>query len=255
MKRDETFDVDGRATVDIDVRSGQVEVRSGTNGRISVSLDGDDVGDWEIDQFGNTVTVRPVNRRSWRDRSVRLLAVVPVGSDVDVNTASADVTLAGELGAARVRSASGEVRADAVVRLDASTASGEIRVREVHTDGTCSTASGDIEIGDAGGRLTMSTASGDIRVTSAGDDLQIGTATGDVRVGRCAGSVISVKAVSGDVRLGLPSGIRVEPDISTLSGRTSLPPPASHPPIDNPRHVRVRLRSVSGNITIDRVDR
>jgi hypothetical protein len=61
--------------------------------------------------------------------------------------------------------------------------------------------------------------------------------------------------VSGDIAIGLPGGIRVEPDISTLSGRTKLPsrPPAAT--TEPRRPVRVRLRSVSGNITIERVDR
>ena len=149
--------------------------------------------------------------------------MTPVGSDVDVDSASADVTLAGELGAVRLRSASGDLRVESAVRLDAATASGELRVRGVRTEATCSTASGDVDLGDVGGRLTISTASGDVRVSSAADDLQIGTASGDVRVGRYDGSVIDVKAISGDVRVGLPAGIRVEPDISTLSGRTTLP--------------------------------
>ncbi|MEO6652098.1 MAG: DUF4097 family beta strand repeat-containing protein [Ilumatobacteraceae bacterium] len=254
MIRDEQFDVDGRASIDVDVRSGQVEIRSGPGGTITVSLDGDDVDEWQVQQLGNAITVRPINRRSWRSRSVRLLAIVPVGSDVDISSASADAALQGELGCIRARSASGDVRGETVVRLDATTASGEIRVHEIRTDATCSTASGDIEIGRAGGRLNLSTASGDIRVTHADDDLQVGTASGDVRIGCCDGSTISVKAITGDVRLGLPTGIRVEPDISTLSGRTTLPAPSPKPPVDNPRHVRLRLRSVSGNIAIDRVD-
>jgi len=248
VKRDETFDVGGPASIDVDIRSGQVEIRTGAVGRISVSLDGDDIGEWDIDQLGDAITVRPASRRTWRHRSIRILAIVPVGTDIDVDSASADVTLAGELGTTRLRSASGDVRVDGVVRLDVNTASGEMRVNHVRTDATCSTASGDIEIGEVGGRLNASSASGGIRVTSAADDMQISTASGDVRVGCCRGSVVSIKAISGDVRLGLPAGIRVEPEISTLSGQTSLATPSSQPTVDNPRRVRVRLRSVSGDI-------
>ena len=254
MKRQETFDVDGRVTLDVDVKSGSVEVRTGDTRRVAVSLDGDNVDEWDVEQLGNTITIRPSSHRSWRSRSIRILVETPVGSDVDVDSASADVTLGGELGAVRLRSASGDLRVDTAVRLDAASASGELRVRGVRTEATCSTASGDVDLGDVGGRLTISTASGDVRVASAADDLQIGTASGDVRVGRYDGSVINVKAISGDVRVGLPAGIRVEPDISTLSGRTTLPKPSTRSTSVDPRLVRVRLRTVSGSIDIERVD-
>jgi hypothetical protein len=57
------------------------------------------------------------------------------------------------------------------------------------------------------------------------------------------------------VTIGLPAGIRVEPDISTLSGRTRLPEQSSAAPTDAPRRsVRLKLRTVSGDIEISRVD-
>ena len=64
--------------------------------------------------------------------------------------------------------------------------------------------------------------------------MTIGTTSGDVRIDRADGSSIGVKCISGDVTLGLPAGIRVEPDISTLSGRTSLPTPSRTAPVANP---------------------
>jgi hypothetical protein len=51
----------------------------------------------------------------------------------------------------------------------------------------------------------------------------------------------------------LPSGIRVEPEISTLSGNTRLPT-GSGIATDGPRRtVRLRIRTVSGDIRIDRL--
>ena len=82
--------------------------------------------------------------------------------------------------------------------------------------------------------------------------MQIGTASGNVVVDKCAGDMISIKTMSGNITLGLPTGIRVEPDISTMSGRVSLPDPASSSGNEDRRVVRVRLNSMSGNIRIDR---
>ena len=254
MKRREEFQVGPRALVDIDVRSGTVEVRTGSRDRVLVVLDGDDVDAWEVAQLGEMVSIRPGGRRGWRTRSVRVLVELPARSDLEVTTASADVKIVGEVGVARIRTASGDLRMEAVGQLDVSSASGDVRVGSVAADASCSSVSGDVVLGDVAGRLTVSTASGDVSVTSVGDDAEIGTASGDIRIDQSGGTSIDCKCISGDITVGLPAGIRVEPDISTLSGRTSLPAPSAKPQagVDR-RRVRVRLHTVSGNIAIERV--
>lgn len=251
--RTERFDVGDAPALSVDVRSGSVDVRVGESGRITVRLDGPDVEQWATTQLGDTVTVEAPARRSWRVRSIRLLVDVPEGTDVDVQSASADVTTSGSLGSVRVRTASGDVRSARSSRLEVRTASGAAEAREVEAGAVCSTASGDVAVGRVGGRLAVTTASGDVHVELATDDVQIGSASGDVRVDRYEGADISVKCISGDVVVGLPAGIRVEPDLSTLSGRTSLPEPASSPPPEPRRIVRIGIRTVSGDIALRRV--
>lgn len=253
MNRREEFDVGDRPAVAIEIRSGSVEVRAGVAGRIIVGLDGPDVDRWEIAQLGDSVSIEP-SRGGWRSRSIRVLVEVPPGTDIDVRSASADVVLAGDFGATRIKSASGDVRVGSASRLDVDTASGDASATSVAAVVSCSTASGDVEIGRVGGRLTVSTASGDVRVDDADDDIEIGSASGDVRIGRCGGSNVTVKSISGDVTVGLPTGIRVEPDLTTLSGRTFLPEPSTRRAEEPRRVVRVGLRTVSGDITIRRVD-
>ena len=80
----------------------------------------------------------------------------------------------------------------------------------------------------------------------------VGSTSGDVRVNRCCGSDIAVRSISGDVRVGLPSGIRVEAEISTLSGRASLPEPAPSSDQGDRRPVRLHLKTVSGDIRVER---
>ncbi len=252
MRRREEFTVGARASVDIGVKSGTVEVRTGSAGTGRVSMDGDGTDEWDITQLGDSISVKSAGRRGWRSRSVRLLVEVPERSDVDITTVSADVTLIGEFGAVRIRTASGEVCADDVDRLDVSSAAGDVRVTGIADDVTCSTASGDVDLGTVGGRLVVSTASGDVRIARASGDAQMSGASGEVRVSRYDGANLSVKSISGDITLGLPTGIRVEPDISTLSGRTMLPAPSTAPSRGERRVVRIRLRTVSGDITIER---
>ena len=236
MRRNENLTVTGsRTTLSIDVVAGTVEVRAALAGVVRVSLDTEHPDDWDISQLGDVVSIRNPRRRALRSRSAKLYVEAPPGSHVEASTASADVSLVGELGDVRVRTASGDVRADVVGSLDANTASGDIRADTVR------------------GRIVAGTASGDVRVGHVGDDADASTASGDVRMDAFHGNAVQVKVVSGDITLGLPSGIRVEPDISTLSGKTTLPRPATGPQDQPRRTVRVRLRSVSGDITINRV--
>jgi DUF4097 and DUF4098 domain-containing protein YvlB len=238
VRRTETFPTGhAHCTVSVSMASGQIEVRAIDALHVSVDLDADHADDWDVSQFGDSVVVRAPRRR--RTRSAKVGLQVPIGTDIRIEAASADVVMHGTVGDVRVRTASGDLRADEVARLDFGSASGDVQVHTVT------------------GRLMASTASGDVRATRVGDDCQCGTASGDVRIECCDGDSIDVKTVSGDIQLGLPAGIRVDPDIHTLSGRTRLPAPRTSPaPADAPRrNVRLRLRAVSGDVTVERIDR
>lgn len=251
-RRFQEFQVGERTSLDIELRAGSVDIRTGAPGCATVSLDNGSTEDWQLIQLGDSLSIRPAGRRA---RSVRMLIEVPRLSDIEVRGVSADITLSGDLGAVRLHSVSGDLRVDSVLRLEVNTVSGDVRAASVAGDASITTVSGDVEARDVVGRLTANTSSGDVRGTSVGDDLTVGTTSGDLRIERVGGTAITARSISGDVTIGLPAGIRVEPDISTLSGRTSLPTPSGVPPASPPRIVRVRLRTVSGDITIERVDR
>ncbi|MEO6571553.1 MAG: DUF4097 family beta strand repeat-containing protein [Ilumatobacteraceae bacterium] len=253
MSRRETHEVGPHASLEIDVRTSAVEVRASVDERIQVDITGGTPDAWEIHVAGTRVSLREPTRAA--SRRARLYVEVPVGTDVEVRSTTGDVDLGGILGEVRVRSASGSVRADTVAGFEAHTATGDLRLGTCADEADATTVSGDVAIGTVGGRLQVSTASGDVRLDVVGDSARVGTTSGDVRLNRFDGADLSVKSVSGDISLGLPGGIRVEPDISTLSGRTRLPPPATTlAPPGGRRVVRVRLQSVSGDITIERAD-
>ncbi len=251
MSRREEFEVGPDVRVDIEVRAGSVDVRSATAGRVVITIDSHSEGDWDVSHVGNTVTARP--GWGWRSRSARISVEVPPGSGVDVRGASADIALLGDLGSVRVRTQSGDLRADSVAGLDVSTASGNVRVDDCTGRATIATVSGDTELTTIGDELALSSASGDLTARRVGGDVHVSTMSGDVHIGSFEGGDLAVKTVAGDVRLGLPTGIRVVPNISTLSGRTRLPSPVPAPPEAGERRiVRLSITTVSGNITIDR---
>ncbi len=250
---DEQFTVGEHPRLELDVPSGNVRIIEGDVGVIRMRVDTADRDSLEISQIDDTVSLRQRSTWSLHNRSVRLTAHVPPGTDVDVHAASADVSLRARLGAVNVHTASGAIELHEAQRADLHSASGNIRVDAVRGDISAKSASGNITVDRADGRIGASLASGTFRCDHAGGSLDVGTASGDVRVGRCLGDEVVVKTVSGDVSLGLPGGIRVDPDISTLSGKTVLPRSAPSEPVGGDRRtVRLRLRTISGDIRIDR---
>lgn len=256
MIRRESFPVTRPAQIEVHNPAGAVEVHVGRDTHVTVTIDGPAVDEWELVQVGDSVSIRRNRERGWRSRSTRVHIEAPARSDLHIVTASADVATVGGFGTMRLRTASGNVRGDSLQRLDANTASGDVHVDSVAADVVCNAVSGDVQISRVGGRMYTSTASGDIRAQHIDGDVEVSTASGDVAIDCCLGSDISAKCVSGDVTIGLPSGIRVEPDINTLSGRTMLPAPSPSVASGAPRRsVRLKLRTLSGDIRLDRVDR
>lgn len=252
MSRREEFVVGAGAEIEVMVDAGHVSVVAGAVDRITVELDGGD-GDWEVKQIGDSVTVRSARR--WRAKSARVDVVVPEGGRVVVRTAAADVRLRGRFGVTRVKTASGDVELDALTELEVATASGDVQAREVTGDVEVATISGDIRLGAVGGRVGITTTSGDVVLRRVGSDLDVHAVSGDVRVERFDGDELTARSVAGDLEVGLPSGIRVAPEIATLSGSTRLPErrEEADPSVER-RRVRLAFKSVSGDLTIRRVD-
>jgi len=248
VRHDQSFAVGQHVVLDIELHGGSVLLTAGQSGTVSVAVDGSTPDTLDITQVGDNIAIRATRR----SRSARIAVDVPVGTDVSVKGASVDVVARGALGALRVRSASGDVRADDVVRADVTLASGDTRLEVVRDGADFRATSGDINLGRVGGRLAASLASGDILVAELGGDGDVETSSGDVTIRRYTGASVAIRTVSGDVRVGLPSGIRVDPEISTMSGKVSLPASAGAPTSGERRAVRVRLRTVSGDIRIER---
>lgn len=252
VRFDHSFAVGARARLDIDIHSGSARIEAGAPGVITLAVDSSNGNDVDISQLGDSVALRPT-RRHGRARSMSVMAVVPDGAEVNVTTASGDIRLLGSIGAARLYTASGEIEGERVGRAVIKSTSGDIRVGAASGDVVVATTSGDITFAEIVGRVTASSTSGDVRITELHGGIDASTTSGDITVRRCLGDELVLKSISGDVRVGLPSGIRVDPEISTLSGSTTLPQPS--PPSDPSaprRRVRLRINTVSGDVRIER---
>ena len=252
MSRNERFRVGERPSLDVRVPIGTIEVYTGDAGIVQLMIDARDVDDFEVVQSGDRISVRHPSRWRMRGGGSRLVAHVPIGTDVELNSTSGGVRLVGRLGFVRVQAASGDIEVGDAARLDVTTASGRLSCGEVAGQVNISSVSGDCMLQRVGGRLEATLTSGDLRIDRCEGDLTVSSTSGDVRVGRCGGSDITVRSISGDLRLGLPGGIRVEAQISTLSGRATMPDPVPSSADLDRRPVRLQLTTVSGDIRLER---
>lgn len=253
MERD--FETAGTPHLVVQVAASTVTVDQGDVDRVGVRIDSDDPDHWTIASRGNTIVVRD-DRNGMRLRQERVHVTIPVGSDVDLATASGDVTVTVDVGRADIATASGDIRLAAVGTLGVRTASGGVTVGAVAGDLSAKSAAGDLDVDSVEGSLKATTASGDVHAAVVRGPVRITTAAGGIVIDRFDGSSLRVKTMAGDVTVGVASGSTVDLDVNTLTGRVDLPPPrdADAPAPDRPRRVAVNLRSVSGNLTLLRAD-
>jgi DUF4097 and DUF4098 domain-containing protein YvlB len=164
-----------------------------------------------------------------------------VGADLEVKTASADVSAGDVAGALKVRTGSGDIRVGGNGGLDVSTGSGDVVAEGIRGAVRVSTGSGDVELARAeGGAVSVHTGSGDVTLDDVAGSLELQTGSGDIRgralrgverldVGTGSGQVTlaldaarlaggEVEAASGDVDLALSSAPALTLTVSTASG-------------------------------------
>jgi DUF4097 and DUF4098 domain-containing protein YvlB len=211
--RRETFAAPGPLRLDLSLPAGEIELDAAPVAEAVVELElvrGSEaaVEEARVELRGDELVVKVDHPHA----EVRLRLQVPEGSALQAKTASGDVRARGRLGDAEVKSASGDVKLDAVGSLDAKIASGDLEVAQVAGDARVDSASGDVELGETGGGVSVRTASGDQQLRSVVEGkIELSSASGDIRVGIKQGSRLWVDArsMSGDVSSELEVGDEV----------------------------------------------
>jgi DUF4097 and DUF4098 domain-containing protein YvlB len=255
---EQTFSVGDSPRFVASIRSGSIEIVESEAGVIDLRIDSSREAEFEVSQTGDTITVRrPPNggAGSRRASSTRVRAGVPVGTTVRISCASADVTAEVRLNEAYIDTASGDVALWEVRSAKIKTASGDVAVGTASSDISLRTASGDVKIGDAAGRTELSTASGSVDLGTARGPVSSSTASGDLDIERYEGTDLDLKSASGSIRIGMPAGTKVALDANSLSGRIRLPDRTPSGVSRSDRlQVRARLRTISGDIELIRLD-
>jgi DUF4097 and DUF4098 domain-containing protein YvlB len=193
---------------------------------------------------------------SWGIGSARVGVRItcPNGSDLECDTASADIRATGTLGDVWIRTASGDLRLERVQgQLEAKSASGDVQVDHVEGPARVNTVSGDVQVRTAMSGLALNSVSGDAMVGEVFGDVLAGTVSGDLVVRAAGPGEVGLKAVSGDVVVAMRRGLRVRLDINSVSGSVGSELDVSDAPTrtDGPE-ATLRVRTVSGDVRITR---
>jgi DUF4097 and DUF4098 domain-containing protein YvlB len=259
----------------VEVGKGRVHIFCTDTTESTVRIDGRDADQVVVHQDGDQLSVvAPRHRGGFfgSDASLEVHVVVPTNSNLATKTGSADITIEGVAGSATVRSGSGDVVVDALGAASVvETGSGDVKVDDAHAELKVKSGSGDVRVGHIGGTLAVSTGSGDVEIGTSVGAAVVKTGSGDLRVGEAHSDVamstgsgdfvvdqarrgrLTAKGASGDVRVGIPAGVPVWTDISTVSGTIHSSLTSAGQPEEGQEHVELRAKTVSGDIVLSQI--
>ncbi len=236
---EKTFQVSGPVDLEVQTHSGDIIVRSGPSGSVTVRgkiYVGDhwlfgsrhaDVSDIEqhppLRQEGNSIRIDYVTTR---DISVDYEITVPEDTAVRAHSGSGDQTIEGTRGNADLESGSGDLRLERLTgEIRMHTGSGDVRAREISGPVRGGTGSGDVEIEETGtGDIDLHTGSGNIRVHGIQGAFHGDTGSGDVTAEGTQTGAWEIHTGSGNVHVRLPANAAFDANFSTSSGSLDVGP-------------------------------
>lgn len=237
---EKTFQVSGPVDLEVQSRSGDIIVRSGATGAVSIRgkiyvgdhwLFGNrhtDVSDIEqhppLRQDGNSIRIDSVNAR---DISVDYEITVPADTTVRTHSGSGDQTIEGTRGNADLQSGSGDMKlANLTGEIRLQTGSGNVRAREISGPVRGGAGSGDIELEETGsGDIDLHTGSGNITARGIQGAFRGEAGSGDITAEGTQTGAWEVHTGSGNVHVRLPANAAFDANISTSSGTLDVDAP------------------------------
>jgi DUF4097 and DUF4098 domain-containing protein YvlB len=228
-----TYQVAGPVDLEALTRSGDVIIRSGPAGTVTISgkiyvedrwLMGDRhtaVSEIEqnppIHQSGNSIRIDYVNVHGI---SVDYEITVPVDTDVRTQTGSGDQRVEDLHGRLNLESGSGDLRLrNTTGEMRLHTGSGDVEARDVSGPITAGTGSGDVRVDAKGpGDVHVTSGSGTIELQDVKGGLMVETGSGDVTVKGEQTAAWEIRTSSGNVDVALPANAGFNLDASTGSG-------------------------------------
>jgi len=257
---DRSFSVSGPVDLEVLSRSGDITVRSGAAGTVSIHgkihvgntwFGTDRKADVEaiknnppIAQNGNSIRIDYVNMK---DVSIDYEITVPEDTAIRAHTGSGDQVVEGLKGNIDLESGSGDMKlARLTGEMHFQTGSGDVRGRELSGPMRAKAGSGDIDLEETGaGDVEIRTGSGNITVNGINGGFHAEAGSGDIHGQGMPKNLWSVRTGSGNVTLRVPSDAAFDVDISSSSGSVTL----GHPVVTTVQgRVQESRKSVVGKV-------
>jgi DUF4097 and DUF4098 domain-containing protein YvlB len=239
---DRSFQVNGNVDLEVLTRSGDVVVRNGPAGTVSIHAKIESGTSWfggdhkedvqqlqsnpPIRQNGNSIRIDYVNINNI---SIDYEITVPESTAIHSHTGSGDQTIEGLKGSVDLESGSGDLKlARLTGEMHFQTGSGNIRGHELSGPARIKAGSGDIVVDEVGaGDVEIRTGSGNITVNGINGGFHAEAGSGDIHGKGLPKNMWSVRTGSGNVTLNVPSDAAFDVDISSNSGSVTLGHPVS----------------------------
>lgn len=258
----------------IEIGSGNVFVAATDTDQTTIEVTGPHAEEVTVEQRGHEIVVIAPKRIGFfgGGRDLRVDARVPTHTELGTRLGSADVVVTGTIGWAKINNGSGnvtleDVSAEALVKTGSGditirtiegsanlgSGSGDIRVDRLQGPAQVSSGSGDVEIGYAGAPLSLKSGSGDLKVHDATGDIALASGSGDLLVDRFPAGKLTAKNASGDIRVGIPAGVPVWTDVTSVSGRVRSTLEGAGQPSEGQQYVELRAKTVSGDVVLQQL--
>jgi DUF4097 and DUF4098 domain-containing protein YvlB len=234
---DRSFQVTGPVNLEVLTRSGDITIRSGPAGTVSIHgkiyvgdrwLMGNRHSDVEeieknppIRQDGNNIHIDYVNVH---DISVDYEVTVPSDTSVRTHSGSGDQTLEDLHGNADLQSGSGDMRLTHLMgEIRVQTGSGDVRAHDISGAVRGGAGSGDIELEETGtGDIDLHTGSGNITARGIQGAFRGEAGSGDITAEGTQTGAWEIHTGSGTVHVRLPQNAAFDANISTNSGTIDI---------------------------------
>ncbi|RRO16326.1 hypothetical protein EIL87_13735 [Saccharopolyspora rhizosphaerae] len=204
-----------------------------------------------IDLSGNRLVVRAPTNGPLRGVPLAVRVTAPVGSEVGVQTGSAEVSVSGAAGKVSVQGGTGTVSVEeATDRATVRSGSGPVRLGSMRGGVHARSGRGDIEVGAIGAPSSVVNGSGAIWLGEVSADVLVRTGSGDITVADAVDGQVELISGSGELQVSVHRGTAAEVDLTSTTGtaRSELDV-AEQPPEAEPT-LRVFGRTGSGDAVL-----
>ncbi|MFC3996167.1 DUF4097 domain-containing protein [Nocardiopsis sediminis] len=261
-----TFATPEPITADITLIAGTVQINAGDHTETTVEVRPRDAAkdsdvraaeQIEVDFAGGRLQVSDaqssVLSRMLRKGMVDITVELPAGSRVHAKGDHGGFRCEGPLGASEIACSSGHIAVDRIAgNAELTTAHGWIRAGEIDGSAVVKSTTGAITLGTVTGELQANSAHGDISVDRTPASVTARNSYGAIRLGQVVTGGIDVETSYGELEIGVRAGTAAWLDAVSTKGvvRSSLE--AADDPGPAEETVRVRARTVHGDITVHR---